>query len=75
MKQNGISLNTLLKDEQISLAHLSEEEIGDEHAFTSTETPLRPDAFEKVKKKKWPSSKSISEPSWKLLGLISPTTA
>ena len=46
MKQNGISLNTLLKDEQISLAHLSEEEIGDEHAFTSIDTPLRPDAFD-----------------------------
>jgi GTP cyclohydrolase IA len=52
MKQNGISLNTLLKDEQISLAHLSEEEIGDEHAFTSTETPLRPDAFEKGEEEK-----------------------
>jgi GTP cyclohydrolase IA len=46
MKQNGISLNTLLKDEQISLAHLSEEEIGDEHAFTSIDTPLRPNAFD-----------------------------
>jgi GTP cyclohydrolase I len=46
MKQNGISLNTLLKDEQISLAHLSEEEIGDEHAFTRVETPMRSDAFE-----------------------------
>ncbi len=52
MKQNGISLNTLLKDEQISLAHLSEEEIGDEHASTSTETPLRPDAFEKSEEEK-----------------------
>lgn len=52
MKQNGISLNTLLKDEQISLAHLSEEEIGDEHAFTSTETPLRADAFEKSEEEK-----------------------
>jgi GTP cyclohydrolase I len=52
MKQNGISLNTLLKDEQISLAHLSEEEIGDEHAYTSTETPLRADAFDKSEKEK-----------------------
>jgi GTP cyclohydrolase IA len=45
MKQKEISLNTLLKDEKISLAHLSEEEIGDEHAFTGIETPMRPDAF------------------------------
>ena len=52
MKQNGISLNTLLKGEQISLAHLSEEEIGDEHAFTSTDTPLRPDAFDKGEEEK-----------------------
>lgn len=52
MKQNGISLNTLLKGEQISLAHLNEEEIGDEHAFTSTDTPLRPDAFDKSEEEK-----------------------
>jgi GTP cyclohydrolase I len=52
MKQNGISLNTLLKDEQISLAHLSEEEIGDEHAFTSVETPMRSDAFEMSEEEK-----------------------
>lgn len=45
MKQKEISLNTLLKDEKISLAHLSEEEIGDEHAFTGIETPMRADAF------------------------------
>ena len=52
MKQNGISLNTLLNDDQISLAHLSEEEIGDEHAYTSTETPLRVDAFDKSEEDK-----------------------
>jgi GTP cyclohydrolase I len=52
MKQNGISLNTLLKDEQISLAHLSEDEIGDEHAFTSVDTPLRLDAFDKSEEEK-----------------------
>jgi GTP cyclohydrolase I len=52
MKQNGISLNTLLKDEQISLAHLSEEEIGDDHAFTSVETPMRSDAFEMSEEEK-----------------------
>lgn len=52
MKQNGISLNTLLNGEQISLAHLSEEEIGDEHAFISTDTPLRPDAFDKSEEEK-----------------------
>jgi GTP cyclohydrolase I len=52
MKQNGISLNTLLNDSQISLAHLSEEEIGDEHAYTSTETPLRSDAFDMSEEEK-----------------------
>lgn len=45
MKQKEISLNTLLKGDKISLAHLNEDEIGDEHAFTGTDTPLRPDAF------------------------------
>ena len=46
MKQKEILLNSLLKDEKISLSHLSEEEIGDEHAHTGVETPLRPDAFD-----------------------------
>lgn len=46
MKQKEISLNTLLKDDKISLKHLSEEEIGDDHAHTGIETPLRADAFD-----------------------------
>jgi GTP cyclohydrolase I len=45
MKQKEISLNTLLTDGLISLEGLSAEEIGNEHAFTSVETPLREDAF------------------------------
>lgn len=46
MRQNETSLNTLLEDERISLAHLTEDEIGDEHAFTSIVTPMRLDAFD-----------------------------
>jgi GTP cyclohydrolase I len=69
MKQNGISLNTLLKDEQISLAHLSEEEIGDEHAFTSTETPLRADAFEKSEDEKMVSIEQHFRAIMETLGL------
>lgn len=46
MRQKETSLNTLLREEQIGLAHLSEEEIGDEHASTSAETPMREDAFD-----------------------------
>ena len=46
MKQKEISLNSLLNDGVISLEGLSAEEIGNEHAFTSVETPLRADAFE-----------------------------
>jgi GTP cyclohydrolase I len=46
MKQKEISLNSLLNDGVISLEGLSAEEIGNEHAFTSVETPLRSDAFE-----------------------------
>ena len=40
MKQKGISLNTRL------IKNLNVDEIGDEHAGTSYETPLRDDAFE-----------------------------
>src|ERR1041384_7074009 len=46
MKQKEITLNTLLKGNRISLADLSAEEIGDMHASTGIETPLRADAFE-----------------------------
>ncbi|MBP9068643.1 MAG: GTP cyclohydrolase I FolE [Bacteroidia bacterium] len=45
MKQKEILLNSLLKDEKISLSHLNEEEIGEQHISTCAETPLRADAF------------------------------
>ena len=45
MKQKEITLNTLLDENRVSLAELSAEEIGDEHAFTSIDTPMREDAF------------------------------
>ncbi len=52
MKQKEILLNSLLKDEKISLSHLSEEEIGDEHAHTGIETPMRADAFKMSEQEK-----------------------
>src|SRR5690606_24133184 len=45
MKQKEILLNSLLSGDSISLNGLTAEEIGNEHAFTSVETPLRDDAF------------------------------
>lgn len=45
MKQKEILLNSLLKDEKISLSQLSAEEIGEQHISTGVETPMRPDAF------------------------------
>ena len=52
MKQKEILLNTLLNDGVVSLNGLTAEEIGNEHAFTSVETPLRPDAFERSEEEK-----------------------
>ncbi len=46
MKPKEILLNTLLKENHIELSGLSAEEIGDEHMFTSIETPMKADAFE-----------------------------
>lgn len=45
MKQKEILLNSLLKDEKISLSQLTAEEIGEQHISTGIETPMRPDAF------------------------------
>ncbi len=45
MKQKEILLNSLLKDEKISLSHLSEEEIGEQHISTGVETPMHANAF------------------------------
>jgi GTP cyclohydrolase I len=46
MKQKEITLNSLLNGDRISLSELTAEEIGDMHAGTGIETPMRPDAFE-----------------------------
>lgn len=49
MKQNGTLSDSLLPDNIQEVNHLSgftTDEIGDQHLFTSFETPLRPDAFE-----------------------------
>lgn len=45
MKQKEILLNSLLKEKNIDLSGLSEEEIGEQHVSTGIETPLRADAF------------------------------
>jgi len=44
MKQNEISLNSLLIDSDRFL--LTDEEIGDNHVATSIDTPMREDAFD-----------------------------
>jgi GTP cyclohydrolase I len=46
MKQKEILLNSLLSGGKISLEGLTAEEIGNEHASTSVDTPMRADAFE-----------------------------
>lgn len=55
MKQKEIMLNTLLKENNVSLSELSADEIGNEHISTSIETPMKKNAFdmsndEKIKK-------------------------
>lgn len=45
MKQKETLLNTLLKENTLSLNDLTGEEIGNEHLFTGHETPLKDDAF------------------------------
>ncbi len=45
MKQNEITLNTLLDEQKIILNGLSHDEIGDEHIMTGVETPMHKDAF------------------------------
>jgi len=52
MKPKEILLNTLLKENRIELSGLSAEEIGDEHMFTSIETPMKADAFEMSEEEK-----------------------
>jgi GTP cyclohydrolase I len=48
-------LNTLLKENKVTMSNLSDEEIGNDHVSANIETPLRDDAFdmsnaEKIKK-------------------------
>ncbi|MBA3662659.1 MAG: GTP cyclohydrolase I FolE [Bacteroidetes bacterium] len=55
MKQKEILLNSLLKENTLSLSDLGNEEIGNEHLFTTIETPMKANAFdmsdeEKIKK-------------------------
>jgi GTP cyclohydrolase I len=55
MKTTEINLNQLLDEKGIKLSDIDDQQIGDEHLFTSVETPLRKDAFdisdnEKIKK-------------------------
>ena len=55
MKQKETMLNTLVKNENISLNDLNADEIGNNHIMTSIETPMKSDAFklsddEKMKK-------------------------
>jgi len=46
MKQNEIMLNTLLKDNKVTMSKLSNDEIGNDHVSANIETPLRADAFD-----------------------------
>jgi GTP cyclohydrolase I len=46
MRQKETSLNTPLIKEITDLSHLTIDEVGDEHISTSSQTPLREDAFE-----------------------------
>ncbi len=55
MKQKEILLNSLLEENTLSLSDLSNEEIGNEHLFTTIDTPMKSNAFdmsdeEKIKK-------------------------
>lgn len=45
MKQKEITLNTLVNGSKVNLSELTAEEIGNNHASTSIETPMRDDAF------------------------------
>jgi GTP cyclohydrolase I len=52
MKPKEITLNTLVNGEKISLSNLSAEEIGDNHASTGIETPLKASAFDMTEEEK-----------------------
>ncbi len=69
MKQKEILLNSLLKDEKISLSHLNEEEIGEQHISTGVETPLRADAFKLNDEEKMTKIESHFKAIMETLGL------
>lgn len=46
MKQKEILLNSLLKENTLSLSDLGNEEIGNEHLFVNIETPMKTNAFD-----------------------------
>lgn len=52
MKQGLVETNTLLEGNTISLAHLTSDEIGDEHISTGVETPMLANAFELTNEEK-----------------------
>lgn len=68
MKQNEISLNSLLIDSDRFL--LTDEEIGDNHVATSIDTPMREDAFDLSDLEKLKLSKDTSEKSCSHWALI-----
>jgi hypothetical protein len=52
MKQKETMLNTLLKENKVTMSKLSDDEIGNDHVSANIETPLRDDAFEMSDTKK-----------------------
>ena len=52
MKQKETMLNTLLKENKVTMIKLSDDEIGNDHVSANIETPLRDDAFEMSDTKK-----------------------
>jgi GTP cyclohydrolase I len=52
MNSNEISINELINNKGIELTVVDDQEIGDNHLFTSIETPLREDAFQLSDKEK-----------------------
>jgi GTP cyclohydrolase I len=52
MRQKETMLNTLLKENKVTMSKLSDDEIGNDHVSANIETPLRDDAFEMSDTKK-----------------------
>ncbi len=69
MKQKETLLNSLLKNENIDLSRLNEEEIGEQHISTGVETPLRADAFKLSDEEKMTKIESHFRSIMETLGL------